>query len=703
MISKKEKMLIQAYVDGELSPEEARQIDERIKADKEYMEYYEQVMGIGRAVRMDRGEGLSPDADIRIKGEVLSRPNKEVGAMKARRRNKWAVAGGLVVVALVAFMWLGNVFLKRSQQAALRDSVVSLRLKRGKLKNEMQFQPYYTTKGISASSQGPVVSVQKSVNTQVSPEVVYMYSSSARSVRSIQMAGGLSMEKTVLLGGVSMSPANYSSQQDFNTESYDYVAPNDFLSAKDNPLSTFSIDVDTASYSNIRRFLNNGQLPPEGSVRLEEMINYFSYDYPQPKGDEPFSITIKGANCPWKKGHKLVMIGLKGKVPNPNEIPESNIVFLIDVSGSMDSPDKLPLLKKALKMMVNRLSEKEHIAIVVYAGSSGLVLDSTDGTQKYKILSAIDNLSAGGSTNGAEGIKLAYQVAQSHYIKGGNNRVILATDGDFNVGVSSESGLVRLIEKERQKGIFLTVLGFGTGNLQDSKMEKLADKGNGSYHYIDSEDEAYKVLVKELGSTLFTIAKDVKIQIEFNPAKVKSYRLIGYENRLLKKEDFNDDKKDAGELGAGHTVTALYEIVPADSEEEASSSVDPLKYQKTEIVNSDEVMTVKLRYKEPDADKSKLIVKTVKEDVFKYDNDPDLNFAAAVAEFGMILRNSPYKEDATYDNVIELAKKGIKSDASDREEREEFIELVKKAKKLDNRKHYEEGEGISFKGERKKD
>ncbi len=700
MITKKEKMLIQAYVDGELSPDEAKRIDERIKSDKEYMQYYNQIMSIGRAVRMDRGEGLSPDADIRIKGAVLSRPNKEVGAMKGKKRNRWAVAGGLVVVVLVAFMWVGRLYVQRGLQASLRESVDSLRLENGKLKDAIQFQPYYATKElISTSSRSPIVSVQKGANIQVSPNVIYMYSSSDRSVGSISLSVGGSMA----FEGVSMSSPIYQSQQEFNRESYDYVAPNDFLSAKDNPLSTFSIDVDTASYSNIRRFLNNSQLPPEGSVRLEEMINYFTYDYPQPKGDEPFSITIKGGDCPWKDGHKLVMIGLKGKVPAPEEIPESNIVFLIDVSGSMDSPDKLPLLKKALKMMVNRLSEKEHVAIVVYAGSSGLVLDSTDGTQKYKILSAIDNLSAGGSTNGAEGIKLAYQVAQSHYIKGGNNRVILATDGDFNVGVSSESGLVRLIEKERQKGIFLTVLGFGTGNLQDSKMEKLADKGNGSYHYIDSEDEAYKVLVKELGSTLFTIAKDVKIQVEFNPAKVKSYRLIGYENRLLNKEDFNNDKKDAGEIGAGHTVTALYEIVPAGSDDETTSKVDPLKYQKTEIVNSDEVMTVKLRYKEPDGDKSKLIVKTVKEDVFKYDNDPDLNFAAAVAEFGMILRNSPYKEDATYENVIELAKKGIKTDVSDKDEREEFIDLVKKAKKLDNRKHYEEGEGISFKGDQKKD
>ncbi|MCA9399721.1 MAG: VWA domain-containing protein, partial [Candidatus Omnitrophica bacterium] len=387
----------------------------------------------------------------------------------------------------------------------------------------------------------------------------------------------------------------------WNTEDYDRIYENEFLAAIDNPLSTFSIDVDTASYSNVRRYLNNNQLPPVDAVRIEEMVNYFSYNYPQPQGNDPFSITTDAAVAPWNPDHQLIRIGLQGKVMSGKELPPSNLVFLIDVSGSMNDPNKLPLLKSAYKMMVNQLSQNERVAIVVYAGAAGTVLDSTPGSNKQAILEAIDRLSAGGSTAGAQGIQKAYDIAKSNFIKGGNNRVILATDGDFNVGVSSDSELTRLIEEKRKEGIFLTVLGFGTGNYKDNKMEKLANKGNGNYYYIDTEREAKKVLVNELGSTLFTIAKDVKIQIEFNPAQVQSYRLIGYENRILAKEDFNDDTKDAGELGAGHSVTALYEIIPARLGENIAGKVDPLKYQAKNMVNSQELMTVKLRYKQPDA------------------------------------------------------------------------------------------------------
>ena len=372
------------------------------------------------------------------------------------------------------------------------------------------------------------------------------------------------------------------------------------------PLSTFSIDVDTASYSNVRRFLNDGSLPPKDAVRIEELVNYFEYDYPQPVGDVPFSVNTEVAACPWNKQHKIVQIGLQGKKVSLDNVPPSNLVFLLDVSGSMNSPDKLPLLKQGLKTMVNQLSNKDRVAIVVYAGASGLALPSTLADDKQKINEALDNLEAGGSTNGGQGIRLAYQVAQDNFITNGNNRVILATDGDFNVGLTGDNELVSMIEQKRQSNIFLSVLGFGSGNLNDSMMEKLADKGNGNYAYIDSNEEARKALGNQVAGTLYTIAKDVKIQIEFNPAKVAGYRLIGYENRLLADKDFNDDKKDAGEIGAGHTVTALYEVVPAGQKVE-NPGVDDLRYSKVEPSDTNfnaELLTVKLRYKEPDGDQS---------------------------------------------------------------------------------------------------
>jgi Ca-activated chloride channel homolog len=401
------------------------------------------------------------------------------------------------------------------------------------------------------------------------------------------------------------SPENTNGR--FNTQEYKRVDENEFLEAVNNPLSTFSIDVDTASYSNIRRFLNQGELPPQDAVRIEEMINYFDYKYPAPEGEEPFSISAELMRCPWESSHKLVQIGLQARRIPFNRAKTNNLVFLIDTSGSMNSPDKLPLLKSAFKLLTDQLREQDRVAIVVYAGAAGLLLPSTPGTEKKTIMSAIDQLKAGGSTAGGEGIKLAYQVARNEFISSGNNRVILATDGDFNVGVSSEGELFRLIEKERDSGVFLSVLGFGTGNLKDSKIELLADKGNGNYFYIDTINEARKVLVNGLGGTLYTIAKDVKVQVEFNPANVKAYRLIGYENRLMLAEEFNDDKKDAGELGSGHSVTALYEIIP-EGVDTRLQNVDPLRYQSrdtTAAAATDELMTVKLRYKSSDGQKAK--------------------------------------------------------------------------------------------------
>jgi len=470
----------------------------------------------------------------------------------------------------------------------------------------------------------------------------------------------------------------------YNTEEYGDINENEFLDALSNPLSTFSIDVDAASYANTRRFLNQGVLPPTDAVRIEEFINYFTYKYPRPADNQPFSITAEISRCPWAKKHRLLHIGLQGKNEPVEKIPPGNLVFLLDVSGSMNSPDKLPLLKSAFRLLVDQLREEDRVAIVVYAGTSGLVLPSTPGYRKETILDAIDGLYAGGRTAGAAGIELAYKIARKNFISEGNNRVILATDGDFNVGVSSTSQLVRMIEEKRKDGIFLTVLGFGQGNLKDSKMEQLADKGNGNYAYIDNIKEGEKVLVNELSATIYTIAKDVKIQLEFNPAKVLAYRLIGYENRMLKKEDFKDDKKDAGEIGAGHSVTAIYEIIPADEEMEYGD-FDQLRYQRSQIApeayDCAELLTVKFRYKEPDGDNSRLITIPVLDQKLRLSRTSDnFRFSAAVAEFGMLLRDSKHKGDSSYDQVIKLASGARGEDSGGY--RVEFIRLVKLARDL---------------------
>jgi Ca-activated chloride channel family protein len=471
---------------------------------------------------------------------------------------------------------------------------------------------------------------------------------------------------------------SYPSSQ-YNTEEYEGLTENGFRDATRVPLSTFSIDVDAASYSNVRRFLNNGQRPPADAVRIEEMINYFDYDYADPKDEHPFSIYTEVSTAPWAPKHQLVHIGLQGKRIPTDNLPSSNLVFLIDVSGSMADVNKLPLLKASLKMLVEQLRERDRVAIVVYAGAAGLALPSTSGFEKETIFQAIDNLEAGGSTAGGAGIQLAYKIALDNFRKDGNNRVILATDGDFNVGASSNGEMERLIEEKRNDGVFLTVLGYGMGNYKDSKMETLADKGNGNYAYIDNILEAQKVLVNEFGGTLFTIAKDVKPQIEFNPAKVKSYRLIGYENRLLKDEDFNDDKKDAGELGSGHTVTALYEVIPVGVEGE-TPPIDGLKYQNTSSETkesaSNELMTIKFRYKKPDEDTSKLITHVVQNQSTELVNASEtFRWSAAVAGFGMILRDSKYAKKYHFDDVLELARSARGEDSNGY--RIELIKMVK--------------------------
>ncbi len=474
------------------------------------------------------------------------------------------------------------------------------------------------------------------------------------------------------------------STPDYNTEEYDKISENIFLRPAQSPLSTFSIDVDGASYSNARRFINMGQLPYQDAVRIEEFVNYFSYDYPEPEGDTPFSVTTEVASAPWNPKNKLVHIGLQGKNLNYNELAPSNLVFLLDVSGSMSDQNKLPLLKSSLRMLLDQLSQEDRVAVVVYAGAAGLVLPSTPATQKDKIMSALDELEAGGSTAGGQGIELAYKVAMENLIEDGNNRVILATDGDFNIGTSSSSELVRLIEEKRKSGIYLTICGFGMGNYKDGRMEQISNAGNGNYFYIDNVSEARKVFVKEMRATLFTIAKDVKIQVEFNPEHVQAYRLMGYENRKLNDEDFNDDTKDAGELGAGHTVTALYEIIPVGVESAFLGDVDDLKYQKmvsTENKTSGELLTVKLRYKKPNENKSKLITQTLKNEDHDWEEaSADFQFSAAVAEFGLLLRGSEFKSEARFEQVLRLARQS--KDEDEEGYRAEFIRLVESSQLL---------------------
>jgi Ca-activated chloride channel family protein len=481
--------------------------------------------------------------------------------------------------------------------------------------------------------------------------------------------------------------------QPFETATYAPIEENKFRSVGERPLSTFSIDVDTASYSNVRRFLNEGRLPPADAVRVEELINYFHFDYPDRTEGAPFGIATEVGPCPWNTRHRLALIGVQAERINPAKTPPRNLVFLLDVSGSMAPPERLPLVKTAMKMLVDTLRAEDRVAIVTYAGTSGVALPSTRGDRHAVIEDAISSLNANGSTNGAAGIQLAYEIAAENFVKGGINRVILATDGDFNVGITSIAELTRMIEEKRSTGVFLSVFGVGTDNLKDATMERLADKGNGNYAYLDSLTEAHRVLVREASSTLVTVAKDVKIQVEFNPATVGAYRLVGYENRRLQSRDFNDDFRDAGELGSGHTVTALYEIVPP-GEAIGEPGADPLKYQQTAPaarvpVPSTELMTVKVRYKQPDGERSTLV--TVPVGGRDTTSARNLSFAAAVAEFGMLLRESPYKSDATWADAARLARTSRGEDADGY--RAEFVRLIDLAGALDRQRAVESDGG----------
>lgn len=487
---------------------------------------------------------------------------------------------------------------------------------------------------------------------------------------------GSSYNNYLMTGGE--TPDDFA-EEDWNTEEYSSIREIGYKSVANEPLSTFSADVDTASYSNLRRMIEDGyslEDIPAGAVRIEEMLNYFSYDYELPEGEEPFGVTTVIGDCPWNEDAKLLQIGLKTEEIDFSEAPDSNLVFLLDVSGSMYSDDKLPLLQKSFAMLAEELTGKDRVSIVTYAGSDEVVLEGVSGDEKAVIIDALEALKAGGSTNGADGIETAYRLAEEYFIEGGNNRVILATDGDLNVGVTSESELEELITEKKESGVFLSVLGFGTGNIKDNKMETLADCGNGNYAYIDSFAEAKKVLVEQMGATLVTVAKDVKLQVEFNPAYVKGYRLLGYENRILQTEDFDDDTKDAGEIGAGHMVTALYELIPVDSALEIPET--ELKYQAQQGsagVENGEWLTLKIRYKEPESEESKLCAYPVTEAAYTENPGEDFYFAAAVAEFGLLVRDSQYKKDASFENIRELLKQ---ADTQADEYKEEFEYLVKK-------------------------
>lgn len=522
-------------------------------------------------------------------------------------------------------------------------------------------------------------------------------------IQEIVVVGYGQQRKSAMVGAISVSDVadvkaqNYYPQSSFmpmirtvdqpNSEEYGSFKENRFLSAKDQALSTFSLDVDAASYGNMRRMINLGQKPPKDAIRTEELINYFSYNYPQSTGKDPVSIGTETAVCPWDASHKLVKIGVKAsEIPSEN-LPSSNFVFLLDVSGSMNVRNKLDLVKSSIKLLTNNLRKKDKVAIVVYAGAAGVVLESTEGTDKQKIMEAVESLAAGGSTAGGVGIELAYKIAEKNYIPNGNNRIILCTDGDFNVGISTPDELERMIESKRKTGVYLTVLGYGMGNYKDNKLQVLAEKGNGNHAYIDNIQEANKVLVNEFGSTMYAVAKDVKIQVEFNPIYVNAYRLVGYESRLLNKEDFNDDTKDAGELGSGHTVTALYEIIPAGVKN-TYGGVDDLKYQKNNVAlnieqasNSSELLTVKLRYKLPNSDTSqKIEVPILAGDINKKPSS-DFKFIMAVSMFGQLLRESDFKGNSSFDKVIELANDGIGTDSHGY--RREFVRLVESVNQLE--------------------
>ncbi|UCC28708.1 MAG: von Willebrand factor type A domain-containing protein [Phycisphaerales bacterium] len=700
-----------AYALGELDDTERAEVEAQLKeseaARQTVNEIRETAALLTRELKAEPAPALSDDQRKAIESrakQVYGGDMKSAPAKRLTLRRWWiptSVAASLLIVVGIGYMLLPSLEAARRQSRGGPADALHRSLANAS-----------RVRGIGTSARVYMSDDPSGWGIPVHPQQ-YMTAADMKKFASLGYVEGTVTEAfdsgeaydfslTVMDSGEVWAHEHFVSGPGCNTEDYDYIVENPFLAVTHNPLSTFSIDVDTASYANIRRLLNQGTLPPPGAVRIEEMVNYFDYDYPLPTGDDPFSVNVEVADCPWKTDHILARIGIKGQEFEPDERPPANLVFLIDVSGSMRPANKLPLLKEAMEMLVDQLAYDDAVAIAVYAGASGLVLPSTPCEDKRAILSALDRLQSGGSTNGGAGIQLAYDTAVDNFIEGGVNRVILATDGDFNVGTTSRSELVRMIEEKAKSGVFLSVLGFGMGNYKDSMLEKLADKGNGNYACIDTANEARKVLVEQVGGTLVTIAKDVKIQIEFNPAEVNAYRLIGYENRMLRAEDFNDDTRDAGEIGAGHTVTAFYEIVPAGVEIDLPE-VDPLKYQPAAAetpsveesprglptsrdsippaAQSGELMTVKLRYKEPDGDTSKLIeMPVIDGGLTLSDMSDDFVFAGSVASFGMLLRGSEHSGDFTYQAVLEMAQASIGEDSFGY--RTEFVNLVKRAMEL---------------------
>jgi Ca-activated chloride channel homolog len=720
-----------AYALGELHGQEAEQMKQRISKDPEAQKYVEDIQATAKFVSEELAKETVDGLEPGKRAELLRAEPKK----KWFQRTQWiaglsvmATASLAVVVSLKVYkasdseqpQALTNVQQVTQMAAAEPDVQIEQPYTFGdnsaaptdfedSLSDESMPQPYEHGKP-TTNAPPPPPAKASSVTAQVAQTETRAQGASAMATKDsgkqglLSAFGGSGARKSLdqsysgsgeLLGmaGQEGSKGGYGAKkridpehdiryQPSNSESYSQYEENGITKVQDQPLSTFSIDVDTASYSNVRRQLIESTSPHKDSVRVEEMVNYFNYGYAPPTNDKPFATHVEIAANPWNPKSRLVRIALKGKEIAAENRPAANLVFLIDVSGSMDTPNKLPLVKKSLNLLVNKMRLQDRVAMVVYAGSSGLVLDSTSGSNKEKIRAAIDNMSAGGSTNGGAGIELAYKVATENMIKGGINRVILASDGDFNVGVTSEGDLVSLIEKKAKTGVFLSVLGFGMGNFKDSNMQKLSDKGNGNYAYIDSLREARKALVEQSGGTLMTIAKDVKIQVEFNPKFVSEYRLVGYEKRKLNAEDFNDDTKDAGEIGAGHTVTAFYEVYTKGQ----GSRIDPLKYQPqadSKINDSSELLTVKLRYKMPDEDTSQLMEVPVANSEQSFEKaSSDFKFAAAVAEFSQVLKSSKHKGQGSFDHVLEISKDNMNVNGKEDAYRKEFVELVKKAKSL---------------------
>ena len=688
-----DKEKITAYVLGELEEQARREIEALIQENPEAQTLADELRA---AVRLTQGafarEGLLALNDDQ-REEVREAAERKASLMPppAPRnvvpfwKKAMPVAAGLLFVSMVVAISGPNMFRTLSSTADIQSADLTA-------KSVSDSRKQHLVLGFATEEAAPPAAMAEPARRSAGRvEYEAMAAEAASPAGQLQSLGYIEGGEVRRIAEPP-NPYNDPNQNYWpghNTEAYDRIVENPFLAVMQNPLSTFSIDVDTASYANTRRFLNQGMLPPPDAVRIEEFVNYFLYPYEPPKDKEtPFAAAVTIADCPWTPEHRLARIGIKGWEMPRSERPASNFVFLLDVSGSMEPRNKLPLVKQSIRMLTEQLDERDRVAMVVYAGASGLVLPSTSCDDKRAIYEALDRLDAGGSTNGGAGIQLAYDVATQNFLPGGVNRVVLASDGDFNVGVTDQGSLTRLIEEKAKSGVFLTVLGYGMGNVKDATMEKLADKGNGNYAYIDTLNEAKKVLVEQMQGTLVTIAKDVKIQVEFNPAQVSAYRLLGYENRMLRAEDFNDDTKDAGEIGAGHTVTALYELVPA-GQEVPTPAVDALKYQsaapaappQAEGPASGESFTLKIRYKEPDGDVSTKLEFPITDTGLSYARaDEDFKFASAVAGFGMLLRGSEYKGHATYDAILELAEEGKGADPHGY--RAEFIELVNKAKAL---------------------